>query len=492
MMIYLLKSTLAMAFFLGLYQVFLRKEKMLRFNRFYLLLAMAAALCMPLWVSSTHYIASSSSPEISQQLSDTIIAHPASSVDSAHHFSYAFWLWAAYGLGLAIMMARFLFQCSKVFKLLLGGEQIPQNGYKLILHDQIQLPFTFLHYIFLNKQSYLKREIEPMLIQHERAHVLQAHSIDILLSELIHCVFWFNPILILFKKAIRLNHEFLADEAVIATKNTPEAYMHLLLQKAGNYSPMPLTSSLTYGETKKRLNMMFTQSNKTQKLIKQSLIFPIFLASFFILGQSKTLYQESDTSTEPFSSTAVTDQTQDFDSEFMYDLKLDDGGMMVYIQLEGKKKSRRVFSWLSGGNQVSFINEAGVETIKLCKELTDEERSWFWKLDKSRAKQFKRAPAAKRPTEAQMKEFLDPKIYGVWLDGVRVKNSALLKYAASDIHRMYKSGLERNAAHYGQYNYHLNLYTQAAFDREYAGKKEGWWEPIQLKAGGTYRKLNDG
>jgi beta-lactamase regulating signal transducer with metallopeptidase domain len=50
---------------------------------------------------------------------------------------------------------------------------------------------------------------------HEQTHVAQCHSLDILISELF-CVFnWFNPFCYLMKHEIRLNLEYLADEAVL-------------------------------------------------------------------------------------------------------------------------------------------------------------------------------------------------------------------------------------------------------------------------------------
>lgn len=78
----------------------------------------------------------------------------------------------------------------------------------------------------------------------------QAHSLDNILTELIHYTCWFNPLLILYKKAIRLNHEFLADEAVLLSNSTPENYMHLLIQQASQGSHNRLTSSFTYGKKK--------------------------------------------------------------------------------------------------------------------------------------------------------------------------------------------------------------------------------------------------
>ncbi len=50
---------------------------------------------------------------------------------------------------------------------------------------------------------------------HEEAHASQKHSLDILFVELLQIIFWFNPLFYFIKRSIKLNHEFLADRAVL-------------------------------------------------------------------------------------------------------------------------------------------------------------------------------------------------------------------------------------------------------------------------------------
>ena len=64
----------------------------------------------------------------------------------------------------------------------------------IFLKQQI-LPHSFLNYIYVNGDQYLNGEIDEKLLAHEMAHVKQKHSWDIIFIELIHMIFWFNPIL---------------------------------------------------------------------------------------------------------------------------------------------------------------------------------------------------------------------------------------------------------------------------------------------------------
>jgi hypothetical protein len=118
----------------------------------------------------------------------------------------------------------------------------------LVLIEEKIAPFSFWNYIFLNKSIYQTKGIESDILLHELTHVKQKHTWDILFVELFLIVFWWNPILYLYKKAIQLNHEFLADREVLAHTQVP-TYQQLLLQNAtGN--ALYLTSSSTFSITK--------------------------------------------------------------------------------------------------------------------------------------------------------------------------------------------------------------------------------------------------
>jgi beta-lactamase regulating signal transducer with metallopeptidase domain len=51
-----------------------------------------------------------------------------------------------------------------------------------------------------------------------------------LFIETLKALFWFNPIFIFYKRAIQLNHEFLADEKVVKSHNDVPFYQNLLSQ----------------------------------------------------------------------------------------------------------------------------------------------------------------------------------------------------------------------------------------------------------------------
>ena len=492
MILYLLKSTCCMAIFLGLYHLLLEREKMHHFKRFYLLISLIAALIIPLWVVHTTYLEVPGLPDSGSSLSPLIQDSKVVPSDSRVSLGIAQLLWGLYVIGLMVMSVRFGKNIWQMYTLIRRNPKQKLTGAHLILYDGSSPAFSFLNYIFLKRQAYEKPETRELLIAHEQAHVSQKHSLDILLMELIQCFYWFNPLLPYYKKAIRLNHEYLADESVLRQTDTPATYMHLLISLAGPNRSASLVTSLNYGQTLKRLNMMNSQAKTTHNRLRQLSTLLMFFCLIITFGKTQTIRK----ATKPVQ--ATDSQTESADpGKLQYELHDFDGGMLAYevvqhgesykgrtrvSKVHGQTIRWRVYVVVRGNEKVSFTNPQGERVEKIARELDDAERHWFWKLEQSQA-QVLRMPHGKnlpRPTGSQLKDFQNPAEYGVWLDGVRIQNGELQNYKAEDFQSVFISSLERNAAHYGQYNYHVSLETKKAFDVKYAGREGGWWEEVRL------------
>jgi hypothetical protein len=193
-----------------------------------------------------------------------------------------FILWSIYlivTLGLLVRFATNLIKISR--KIISNPSEKVQNATLILLTEKV-LPHTFLHYIFINKDDYKNRKIEIELYTHELTHVNQKHTLDILLIELMKTIFWFNPLLFLYKKAIQLNHEFLADQSVVHSYNNVPFYQNLLLEKASWNNTFYLASNLNYLVTKKRLIMMTKTTSQSGALLKKLALVPILTGMIFI------------------------------------------------------------------------------------------------------------------------------------------------------------------------------------------------------------------
>ena len=306
---FLLKSAISLIVFLGFYYLILEREKIHKFNRFYLLISILISLIIP-FVTFEFIEFVETAPVI--QYDEPINIEKAEVVlnqnptiekvitaqESIDYLPYVFW-----SIYVSISLI-FLFRFSKnYFKLIVKSKINPSVKYKnasLILLEEKTLPHTFLNFIFVNSEDFKNKNIEDELFAHEMVHVNQKHTLDILFIEFLKALFWFHPLFYLYKKAIQLNHEFLADEEIVNTYNNVPYYQNLLLHKSNGNTTIYLASNLNYLITKKRLLMMTKNTSKKLALLKKVAALPILagLIYFFcieIIAQEKPKVLNLDT-----------------------------------------------------------------------------------------------------------------------------------------------------------------------------------------------------
>ncbi|MBA4318574.1 MAG: hypothetical protein C0412_09245 [Flavobacterium sp.] len=297
---FLIKSTISLGLLLLAYHLLLEKEKMFRFNRYFLLASLVFSLVIPFLsfeveqeiqvaynVIPTQAIIEdvltlSSQPILTTAINNRIEENP---VDRNH------FLWVIYATITLILFYRFARNIYKITSKVHNVKTIIYQNTKIILLSEDTLPYTFWNSIYINQNDFENRQIEPELFTHEITHVRQKHSFDVIFIEILKTIFWFNPIFIFYKKAIQLNHEFLADENVLDTHCNISFYQKLLLTKTSPTQPYYLASNLNFLATKKRLIMMTQNTPKTRALLKKTGLFVLFSGIVIVLcvkfGDSK-------------------------------------------------------------------------------------------------------------------------------------------------------------------------------------------------------------
>lgn len=267
MIIYLFKSGLLLAIFYAVYKLLLENEKMFRFNRIYLLGSIVFSLVIPLQLFSIASLFPSKIKTI--QLDEImIVANKSILNDVSYNEIITFFLGAIYILIAAILLIRFAINVSSFFLKMKKNSIEFIEDQKLVLIKESILPHSFWNAIFISKEDFVNGKIPSELIAHEKAHLQQKHTLDILFVEVLQIVFWFNPMFILFKKVIKLNHEFLADEAVNKQFGEIKNYQNLLLDFASNKQTVALASTINYLITKKRLLMMTKKESAVKEIGK--------------------------------------------------------------------------------------------------------------------------------------------------------------------------------------------------------------------------------
>lgn len=137
-------------------------------------------------------------------------------------------------------------------------------------------------YSFLRRIYLLPGQPEKQhgILLHEYAHVSQWHSLDLILCTIYRAIFWVNPLIILWERRIRENHEFIADQYVLANKVDIRQYAHTLLHATFD---LPSSSVVHAFESKSLLRKRIENlKHKNQHHMKQLLIVPALAGLSFL------------------------------------------------------------------------------------------------------------------------------------------------------------------------------------------------------------------
>jgi beta-lactamase regulating signal transducer with metallopeptidase domain len=137
------------------------------------------------------------------------------------------------------------------------------------------------------------------VIEHEKNHILQKHTLDNIMMELIITVCWFNPILSLMKRELNNIHEFYADQKVTQNNQDLDSYSRLILRLSSSKDEhIPLTHQFSMYNIKQRIIMLNQKKNKNSQLIRYFMIVPcisILLLAFSC--EEKSLEETNNIST---------------------------------------------------------------------------------------------------------------------------------------------------------------------------------------------------
>jgi len=300
MVVFLLKSSACLAILLMFYKLLLEKECMHTLKRYYLLAALVLALVIPS-ITFVQYVEVAPAPfsfnieeAVPMETSAPMVIEETLAVDWTVVF------WAIYALGVLFFSLRFL---KNIFGIAHNIRNNPKLRFERLINVLLQdstVPHTFFNYIFLNKKKFEANAIPKEVLVHEAAHAKQKHSIDILLVELLQIIFWFNPLVYLTKNAIKLNHEFLADQAVLKNGTDTPQYQNILLAFASSASSQEnqsnLANAITYSSIKKRFTVMKTRTSRKSILLRCILLLPLIATLVFGFSETKRIeFEKADT-----------------------------------------------------------------------------------------------------------------------------------------------------------------------------------------------------
>lgn len=443
MITYLIKIVLCSALFVLFYKAVLERESMHRFNRCYLLGSLAFSIIIPL-LTFNQYV--SHFPVVENIVTETVIFTETGSHEQAPNngIQYQTIIFLTIYVTIATMLSfRFAINLKALLHRAWTNTTIPFKNSKIVLIDQDVTPHSFLDYIFVNRKAYKSGGIQQEIFIHELAHVKQKNSWDILFFEIMQIFCWFNPVLFLYRRAILLNHEFLADQEVINKNTDVRAYQLLLFEKVSQQASSCISSQFNYSITKQRLIMMTTPKSFRKSLCKQLAIIPV-LGISLCLFSTKIVAQETSETTKP--KQMEVQSTKD---------GITDKHLSEFNDLVDKVKNEKGRPEF---NKLSQQERKKLETLYLGMSEAQQKNH-----------QVKLMPMPEPlpksiPTQHQIESWKEADMYGVWIDGKRIANSDLNNYSHTDFAQLFVSKLEKNAKNYGKHYFQVNLMTIDYYD----------------------------
>lgn len=199
--------------------------------------------------------------------------------------------WIYYLCGLVVLGVILCYRLLKVLFLFWGKTYTTDNKIKIY---QIQGLDSFSFFNRIQLATSLSVENQEIVLEHERLHVKRKHSNDLIFTELLHVICWFNPIFFFIKREFINLHEY--DVDALMYKKYKVAYLRFLVNYALrlNHSTYLLTSSFYNQLTlKKRIKHMKTQTKKRTWLLA---VLPILGLTILLFQCTKT--GENNTETE--------------------------------------------------------------------------------------------------------------------------------------------------------------------------------------------------
>ncbi|MEO6978956.1 MAG: TonB family protein [Mucilaginibacter sp.] len=267
---YLLLVNIYLVLFYGFYVLLLRKETFFQLNRIYLVSASLLSFFIPMiqsnWVKNLF---------ITKEVQLTIYNSPLTvyQFKPIQHtqISIGQVLAIVYLAGMVVLIGRFIWQ------------MIILN--KIINQPEAAVPFSFFKKIKLGS----KHEGNKVIAAHENVHARQWHSADVLLIEAVMIINWFNPIVYLYRFAIKHIHEYIADRQALKAGTNKSDYALLLLSQTFNTPAHHLVNPFyNHSLLKQRIKMLQKNKSHSMALVKYGLSVPLFILMLVLSSATVT------------------------------------------------------------------------------------------------------------------------------------------------------------------------------------------------------------
>jgi hypothetical protein len=287
--IFIAKSSGLVILFYFAYFFLLRKETFFNSNRWFLLAGLVTSVVLP-FVVYTKIVWVDPTPMPAMNYASVNIPHTNTIPEASIEINWDYVALIIYCIGFLALIIKFAVDFYSLNSVLKGKEVQQEEDFKFIDIEENIAPFSYFDYIVYNSSMFTASELES-IIEHEKVHSDQNHTVDVIISRIFCVLFWFNPIIWLYKKAILQNLEFIADYEAAKKISDKKAYQYTLLKITTHENCVAITNHFYQSLIKKRIVMLNKNQSKKTNYWKYCTIIPA-LAAFVFLFQIEIIAQE--------------------------------------------------------------------------------------------------------------------------------------------------------------------------------------------------------
>ena len=281
LLIYSIKSALVLALLYLPYTLMLRQESFFRMNRITLLTILMLSLVLPM--VDIPSLANPEQPVVYEMQQRIMLMTQEAETTSmsltatTRTFSWLGILALVYIIGISLALCIRLWQVFRIGQIIRGGCLWTDKSGKATVYCHIDdvAPFSWMRSIVISESDYKPFGREILL--HEKAHILNRHSIDILFLTLVEVLQWWNPIAYLLGRSLRDVHEYEADDYVLHQGISLLNYQALLVKKALANTSYAFANNFNHSLIKKRIYMMNHPKSNPWLRSKVLYILPVML-----------------------------------------------------------------------------------------------------------------------------------------------------------------------------------------------------------------------
>lgn len=259
MILYFIKTVILLGVFYGMYALFLKNNKSLRWNRLYLVFTILLSILLPLLNGFSF------GPKLASMLHNGMFSDVLNVIDVlANQLNkttqyYGKIIFGFYMLGLLWGLLRIVLGFVVIRRIQQSAVYETIAEQPVYFSEHIESPFSYFKRIYIPSQ-YKKSSMLHGVLLHEKAHVNKLHSRDKILFSFLQAFCWMNPFVYLYHKELDWNHVYEADEMVTLEINTGDYCQDYLLKSKSGLSPTRLVNHFFYQPIQKRIDMLNKKS----------------------------------------------------------------------------------------------------------------------------------------------------------------------------------------------------------------------------------------